>query len=225
VARGRDSGLPFENVFPYNGIRMERKPYPEEFWTYLSIPQQDLLIEGAYLKDQIIQDAEYSFKDYSFVVFPFAKAYEGYLKQVFLDVKFISHLDYISDHFRVGKLLSPNLAEKVGERSLYVQITESISQEFADKVWYTWKLHRNEIFHYYPHNLKAITFDEATKVINTVTHTMRDIYRDLLLPLNPSPVRRGTQPVAAPEEGMIDQWSKNAVGTVPGTDTSSEVKE
>lgn len=157
------------------------KLYPEDFWNYLSTPQQDLILEGNYLKDQIIQDAEYSFKDYSFLVFPYAKAYEGFLKQAFLDCKYITHLDYISDHYRIGKMLSPNMAERLEERSLFKKLTEEISHDFANEVWFTWKLHRNEIFHYYPHNIKAITFEEAGVVINTIMRTMQDMYLKLNL--------------------------------------------
>jgi hypothetical protein len=169
---------------------MQQKPYAEDFWNYLSIPQQDLIIEGGYLKDQIVDDAEYSFKDYSFLVFPYAKAYEGFLKQAFLDCKYISHLDYISDHFRLGKRLTPFLAQKLGDRSLYATISSNISRSFADQVWDTWKLHRNEIFHYYPHNIKAITFDEANSIIKTIMKTMQDVYRKLELDSKVSAVHR-----------------------------------
>lgn len=158
-----------------------QKLYPEDFWNYLSIPQQDLIIEGNYLKDQIIEDAEYSFKDYSFLVFPYAKAYEGFLKQAFLDANLISHLDYISDHFRLGKVLSPFLAQKIGMHSLYTRLLRDIGRDFADEIWHTWKLHRNEIFHYYPHNIKAITFEEANSIIKTIMKTMQNCYLRLQL--------------------------------------------
>lgn len=182
------------------------KPYPEDFWKYLSIPQQDLIIEGNYLKDQIIHDAEYSFKDYSFLVFPFAKAYEGFLKQVFLDCKFITHLDYISDHYRVGKMLSPNLAERLGDRSLYMHITRATSREIADMLWSTWKYHRNEIFHYYPHNLKSVTFEEANSVASSIIKAMQDCYKKLLLPLCKQPPLRGTKSLN--EEDTFEQWKR-----------------
>ena len=80
-----------------------------QFWLYLSQGQKDLLDEGLYLMNDIIRDHAYQFKDYSFLVFPFAKAYEGFLKQIFRDKKLISRLDYISDHLRLGQLMSPNL--------------------------------------------------------------------------------------------------------------------
>lgn len=149
------------------------------FWQYLSQQQKDLLLEGQYLMNDIIKDNAYHFKDYSFLVFPFAKAYEGYLKQIFRDVKFISHLDYISDHLRLGKLMSPNLAMKLGDRSLYEKMKASVDVDFADEVWSTWKLGRNQIFHYFPHNLKAITFMEAEGYINQILNAMEDVYSKL----------------------------------------------
>lgn len=160
----------------------QHKPYPEDFWNYLTPQQRDLIIEGQYLKDQIIHDAEYSFKDYSFLVFPFAKAYEGYLKQVFLDRKMITHLDYINDHFRIGKRLSPHMMERLGpHKSLYIQLENAVSKECARRVWQTWKIHRNELFHYFPHNYKAITFAEANEIVTEIIGTMIMLYQSLNL--------------------------------------------
>ena len=72
------------------------------------------------------------------VVFPFAKANEGFLKQIFRDKKLISRLDYISDHLRLGKLMSPNLIGKLGPDSLYLKIENGYSKELAEKVWNVW---------------------------------------------------------------------------------------
>src|SRR3989338_11612262 len=111
-----------------------------EFWQYLTQPQKDLILEGQYLINEVNKENIYRFKDYSFLVFPFAKAYEGFLKQLFKDVKFISHLDYISDHLRLGKLISPNLIGKLGERSLYLQIINCSGEPLAARIWKAWKL-------------------------------------------------------------------------------------
>jgi hypothetical protein len=150
-----------------------------DFWFYLSKNQKDLINEGLYLMNDVIKNNAYHFKDYSFLVFPFAKAYEGFLKQLFLDVKFISHLDYISDHLRLGKLLSPNLVKKLGERSLYKKIKEKAGQDLADKIWNAWKLGRNQVFHYYPHNLKALTFSQAEGIIDNMLSVMEESYGKL----------------------------------------------
>lgn len=149
------------------------------FWNYLSQNQKDLLIEGQYLMNDIIKDHAYHFKDYSFLVFPFAKAYEGFLKQLFRDIKFISHLDYISNHFRLGKMMSPNLVNKLGDRSLYIQVTNRVNQELAEKIWMAWKKGRNIIFHYFPHNLRAISFLESQEIIDMILKTMEEAYQKL----------------------------------------------
>lgn len=146
------------------------------FWEYLSQPQKDLILEGQYLMNDVIRHSSYQFKDYSFLVFPFSKAYEGFLKQLFKDIKFISHLDYISDHLRLGKLLSPQLADRLGERSLYLKIKDGASEELAIKIWQTWKIARNELFHYYPHNLKALRFENVESIINDMLKVMEETF-------------------------------------------------
>ncbi len=154
---------------------LERKP----IWRYFSQAQKDLIEEGLYLKDDIVRDHAFQFKDYSFLIFPFAKAYEGFLKQLFKDVKFISHLDYISDHLRLGKLLSPHLVAKLGQRSLYLQIINCSGEPLAARIWKAWKLGRNEVFHYFPHNLRAVTFPDAEKTITELLCTMDESYDQL----------------------------------------------
>ena len=148
-------------------------------WEYLSQTQKDLIDEGQYLMNEVIQDHAYRFKDYSFLIFPFAKSYEGFLKQLFKDVGFISHLDYISDHLRLGKLLSPHLIMKLGDKSLYEKIRLDGSRELAETIWKTWKLGRNEIFHYFPHNVRAVTFDEANRTVGNILETMEIAYEAL----------------------------------------------
>jgi len=148
-------------------------------WEYLSQTQKDLINEGQYLMNEVIQDHAYRFKDYSFLIFPFAKAYEGFLKQLFKDVGFMSHLDYISDHLRLGKLLSPHLIMRLGDKSLYEKIRINGSRELAETIWKTWKLGRNEIFHYFPHNIRAVTFDEANRTVSNILETMEIAYAGL----------------------------------------------
>ncbi|MCS7093166.1 MAG: hypothetical protein NZL96_01905 [Patescibacteria group bacterium] len=150
-----------------------------DFWFYLSKPQRDLINEGIYLMNEVIKDCAYHFHDYSFLVFPFSKAFEGFLKQLFKDAKFISHLDYISDHLRLGKLMSPNLVTKLGERSLYKKMTDRLGDKIANQVWECWRVGRNQVFHYYPHNLKALTFSQAQKIVDQILKTMELLFSRL----------------------------------------------
>lgn len=150
-----------------------------EFWRYISQTQKDLILEGEYLMNEVIRHGNYKFKDYSFLIFPYAKAFEGYLKQLFLDLKFISHLDYISDHLRIGKLMSPHLISRLGGRSLYKQIEDASGSDLAERIWTTWKRGRNQVFHYFPHNIRAVSFDEAESIVNEIIQTMEEAYQKL----------------------------------------------
>lgn len=150
-----------------------------QFWLYLSQNQKDLILEGQYLMNDIVKDQAFQFKDYSFLVFPFAKAMEGFLKQLFLDIGFISRLDYISDHLRLGKLMSPNLVMKLGTRSLYKKIIDTAGVELADEIWHAWKMGRNQIFHYFPHNLKSVSFEQAEREIGEILLAMEHAFDKL----------------------------------------------
>lgn len=143
-------------------------------WNYLSQPQKDLIDQGRFIIEEVIEEGKYNFKDYSFVVFPFAKAYEGFLKQLLLDVGFITPEEYNSDHFRLGKVLSPNLEQKLGIHSVYRKICINVDSDLANDIWEAWKIGRNQVFHYFPHNIKSLTFDEASNIILHLTGTMTE---------------------------------------------------
>ncbi len=153
--------------------------YSGEFWNYLHQSQKDLIREGKFLLSDVATHEVYQFKDYSFVVFPFAKAYEGFLKQIFFDSGLISRLDYISDHIRLGKLLSPHLVRRLGERSLFGKIRSQYNEELASTLWTTWKKGRNEVFHYFPHNIRATNFEEAKNLIKQILTAMEETYKTL----------------------------------------------
>ncbi|NTU46060.1 hypothetical protein HGA88_00340 [Candidatus Roizmanbacteria bacterium] len=162
---------------------MLTRDYHSAFWNYLSQAQKDLILEGDYLMYDIVEDCKYSFKDYSFLVFPYAKTYEGFLKQLAYDSGFIGHLDYISDHLRMGKLLSPFLVGRLGDKSLYRRIKEYTTKELAEQAWYTWRNGRNQVFHYFPHNLKSISFEEAGTINANIISTMEKLYQEIYLPI------------------------------------------
>ncbi len=150
-----------------------------DFWNYITQTQRDLMLEGDYLNEEILKKCKYCFRDYSFLVFPFAKAYEGFLKKICYDVGFLSEKDYFSDFLRLGKLLSPNLVGRLGKESLYKMIKDTVSADMADELWLTWKHGRNQVFHYFPHNIKALTYEEADEIIDNMKQTMLDSYDKL----------------------------------------------
>ena len=106
--------------------------------------------------------------DYSFIVSPVAKAYEGFLKDFFLDTGIIDQATYHSDRFRVGKTLNPSLRYK--RFSIFQKLTDlhQRGEELAETLWDAWKFGRNEIFHYFPDNLKKLNRDEAEERITLI---------------------------------------------------------
>ncbi|OGK28916.1 hypothetical protein A3D06_00190 [Candidatus Roizmanbacteria bacterium RIFCSPHIGHO2_02_FULL_40_9] len=150
-----------------------------KLYGYISEGQKDLMREGFLLINYINTRREYVLKDYSFIVFPFAKAYEGFLKQIFLDAGFITEKDYISQHFRIGKVISPNLVRRLGQRSVYKKISDIAGSELSDEVWMTWKKGRNEVFHYFPHNLRSLKYPDARRTVMQIIKTMENALEKL----------------------------------------------
>jgi len=138
------------------------------WWGYAHEDIRELLKESVKLF-QTVENWKEKFHDYSFVVFPAAKAYEGFLKKVFLDMGFISKDDFNGKHFRVGKALNPSLEEKFRTESVYDRIVEYCgSKDLADFMWETWKSSRNLLFHYFPEEKNAITYQEAGERISLI---------------------------------------------------------
>lgn len=146
-------------------------------WQYLSSEQRQLAADGQMLiEDRTLHPTQH-LSDYSYLVFPYAKLYEGFLKQLFRDIGVISERDYRSDHFRVGKVLSPNLVRRLGTRSAYAWLTKRYDPSLADLLWTTWKQGRNLVFHYFPHNIRRLTFDEARQLASQIIQAMEEAVR------------------------------------------------
>ena len=146
-----------------------------KLWNYLSEGQRGLIEEGLIILEQAKVQGD-KLNDYSYVVFPFAKAYEGFLKQWFFDKGFIEQWQYASDHFRVGKVLCPLIATKLGDNSIYNKIKVYCENDpkLADRLWKAWRKGRNLVFHYFPHNLKALKLKEAEELIIEIIHVMNE---------------------------------------------------
>lgn len=123
-------------------------------------PKQIALILDIELVLNKLKDFDH-INDYSFLVAPVAKAYEGFLKDYFLKIGIITQEDYESDHFRVGKTLNPSLRYK--RFSIFQKLADihKNGEELAEILWDAWKFGRNEIFHYFPQNVKNLSRQEA----------------------------------------------------------------
>lgn len=150
------------------------------WWTYIEEDLQELLAESEFLTNVVkswggdMPSGSKVFHDYSFIVFPAAKAYEGFLKKIFLDMQFITNEDYNGKRFRVGKAMNPFLEERFREReSVYDKVTRHCGgKELADILWNAWTNGRNLVFHWFPNEKKAVPFVEAEEKIRSIVYAM-----------------------------------------------------
>lgn len=149
------------------------------WWGYLEEDLQELLSAALLLADKT-EGWEEKFHDYSFVVFPAAKAYEGFLKKLFLDYGFISQKDYYGKHFRIGKALNPALEENIRDKEgVYDKIVNFCGgRELADRLWETWKTSRNLLFHWFPDEKNAITLGEAKTKVEGIISTIDQAFNE-----------------------------------------------
>lgn len=124
--------------------------------------------------EKLVASAGGGFSDYSFVVFPFAKVYEGFLKKLFLQIGAITENQYNNDRWRVGRALNPQL-----EREL--RHTESIYDRLAalcqgailpEALWEAWKHGRNQVFHFWPGKSAPLSMERAKEIIGAIEKAM-----------------------------------------------------
>ncbi|KKR00540.1 MAG: hypothetical protein UT26_C0041G0006 [Microgenomates group bacterium GW2011_GWC1_39_12] len=141
-------------------------------WNYLSDQERILADDGAFLVADSAIHKDQDPTDYSYLVFPYAKLYEGFLKDVFRDLGIIVERDYRSNHFRIGKVLSPNLTRRLGKRSAYGQLRDRYGAELAEALWHAWREGRNLVFHYFPSDFRLLAKEQALACIQTLIQAM-----------------------------------------------------
>jgi hypothetical protein len=110
--------------------------------------------------------------DYSFCVFSFAKAYEGFLKRLFLDMGFIKPHEYYGDDIRIGRILSPSFAQEKDNVFYHICNHPGGDSDLSNALWHAWKEGRNSVFHYFPHNFRKLDLDEAYRRITIILDAM-----------------------------------------------------
>ncbi|OGJ37253.1 MAG: hypothetical protein A3A82_03765 [Candidatus Pacebacteria bacterium RIFCSPLOWO2_01_FULL_47_12] len=114
------------------------------------------------------------FQDYSFVVFPMSKGYEGFLKQYFFDLLLITTKTYESNRFRIGRALNPDLRENQRDDWwLFDDITRLCGERTARLLWETWLECRNRTFHYFPKQTTLFDLATSGKQIERLATTMK----------------------------------------------------
>ena len=153
---------------------MDNELQNRPWWDYLEHDLQELLRESALLIKKV-ENWKEEFHDYSFVVFPAAKAYEGFLKKLFYDLGLISEEQFRGRRFRVGKALNPELPMRLRKTyGVYYKLTEYCAGDYglADNLWDTWRQARNVLFHWFPNEKNAISYDEAKEKFELILSSL-----------------------------------------------------
>ena len=143
---------------------------------YIDSVMRDLLQESMDLleveKKKIVEGVK-PYHDYGFIVFPAAKAYEGFLKKLFLDMEVITKQQFLSDHFRIGRALSPSLPKKYRVGWVFGKLVQYCQGDTLPmEMWQAWKMARNRVFHYFPQHQECINLTEAENLISEITQVM-----------------------------------------------------
>ena len=152
------------------------------WWGYLEQDLQELMLQGFDLLR--VSSSLSHYHDYSFIVFPVSKAYEGFLKKFFFDMKFITQEDYDGTRFRIGKALNPSLEK--GERNdqwVYGKLEKYCNgEDLPNLLWDTWKNCRNQVFHWFPRHARALTLSEAEACLNQVVLAIDSVFHECKVP-------------------------------------------
>jgi hypothetical protein len=141
------------------------------WFKYLGPLQADLVKTSFYLSEQFVEN--HYINDYSFIVFPMAKAYEGFLKKVLLDLNLITHKVYYGRRFRIGRALNPDVRPNQRDKWwLYDDLSRIFNQELAREIWQTWLECRNHVFHFFPNGEQTLNMDEAKSCLNKMQVVM-----------------------------------------------------
>lgn len=141
-------------------------------WQYLPSEIKGLIEDGEELLDHAIKHGDGSASDFSYLVFSFSKAYEGFLKRMFLDLDLIQEDEYYGDDIRIGRILNPSYLRE--NRNIFTQLCDPkhTGENIAKRMWEIWRRGRNQVFHYFPHNFRRLSYEEALSIIDEMISTM-----------------------------------------------------
>lgn len=153
-------------------------PTTAPWYQYLDKCQQELVEVSFTLleKEAVLSD----FKDFSFIVFPVAKAYEGFLKKVFFDLQLINKETYEGRRFRIGRALNPDVRTYQRDDDwLYDNVEAKFGAPLARQLWDTWLSCRNRVFHYFSDCQQFLSFEQAKEKITIMAQTMQAVAEEM----------------------------------------------
>ncbi len=154
-----------------------QKVSQEKWFQNLPYEQREFLQQSIFLVQDMANHPR-QFFDYSFVMMPAAKAYEGFTKDVLFHFRLISERLYWGTKLRVGKSLNPELENVpyLKKEALFNELTRCFGEEtIPQMMWETWKACRNRVFHYFCKSPQILTFDEAKERLDQILTTVQSV--------------------------------------------------
>ena len=154
----------------------------QPWFEYLDEPMRELVELGERLLEREKKDDQ-GLTDYSFVVFPVAKAYEGFLKKFLYDLELIDQEELLGRQFRIGRSLNPALPEEYrNDQWVYQRLVNWSKSRRTDgrlpgMIWDAWREGRNEVAHYFIGGEKGLTLVEAERRLVKITETIKEAVR------------------------------------------------
>jgi len=145
----------------------------QKHWFKALPPTQKKLIEQSFQLINLAKSSEYF--DYSYIVMPSAKAFEGFIKDVVFDLGLISRERYEGKRFRVGKALNPEIARQHpdGFEILYDDLKKLCHGErLPALLWQAWTQCRNQVFHYFVNRPQRISLEQAEARVHQLVSAM-----------------------------------------------------
>lgn len=146
---------------------------------YLQLPEeQQKLIELSIILYERELKLETGLVDYSFILFPMAKAYEGFIKQYLFDLNLISQKTFEGRRFRIGRALNPDIRDnQKDEFWLFDDMVGLCGPEIAHSLWDTWLECRNRVFHYFPQRNVRLTLTAVGNRLQLLDETITSAYQ------------------------------------------------
>lgn len=157
-------------------ISISHYQYQLERLRSLEPPIKQLINQSLHLLESA-STSTLSLSDYSYVVFPLAKAYEGFLKQLLFQLDLIPKHQLEGRHFRIGRSLNPDLPPKFKDDSWLFDDLERHFSKLGDDllardIWQAWSRGRNKLFHYFHNQENLISLPDAQSRIDFILNTI-----------------------------------------------------
>lgn len=116
---------------------------------------------------QTVRDVSPEFIDFSYIVFPAAKAYESFLKRFLFTQGLLNEATYNSRRFRIGRAMNPDVPDNQRDEFwLYDDVAQRCGTELARQLWDVWLNCRNHVFHAFPGDETPLNLaDSKSKVL------------------------------------------------------------